>query len=206
MLAWKAEEKPNAGVPIAFVDDEDGGNGQRAGHHIRFVISTITRSARSVSGASNSDWHARANHDQDPLRTFTKLVLSQFEMVLAQRHDRARSMIEREKRVITRLPLEELWSGSADLGARCLGTISREEIAQLLRQGPVLFVVADVGHRPIWIDVDECYPFWKREVKTHLADPDHGIVLESYPDQYAYIARRWATELSHPVVVLEKHH
>jgi hypothetical protein len=116
-------------------------------------------------------------------------------------------MIEAARRLVTRLPLTELWTTSANLvTARCVGTLSKEALSQLLKEGPVLFVVADVGHRPIWISIDECYSFWKEEVKPHLADADGGIVLESFPGHYAYIARQWTADLPHPVVVLEKLH
>ena len=115
--------------------------------------------------------------------------------------------MEREKRVITKLPLEELWSAAADFpDARRLRYLDREELTQLLREGPVWFVVANVGHRPVWVELDQCFDFWKREVKPHLASPGIRIYLDQYPGEYAYSARRWSTHLTNPVVVLEKMH
>jgi hypothetical protein len=109
--------------------------------------------------------------------------------------------------LVTRLPLEKLWSDDGEcVGATCLGAVGRHEITQLLRNGPVLFVVAGVGRHLVWIDRDYCHAFWKREAKPHLAEPEDAIELSNFPGEYAYIARKWIAGWQAPVVVLEKHH
>ena len=115
-------------------------------------------------------------------------------------------MIHPSNRVVTFTPLEELWSATIGVGnPRCLGVISQDDLTELLRQGPFWFVVANVGQPLVWIDPKECYEFWQSEVKPHLVVGDE-IDLESYPDEYAYVAKRWTTKLAAPVSVLEKHH
>jgi hypothetical protein len=110
--------------------------------------------------------------------------------------------------LVSRLPLEELWSDTVDLAeARCLGAVERDELTQLLREGPVWFVVADCGISLVWVDLEECYAFWTREVKPHLTALEAAVCLESYPDEYAYRAQLWVAEnLARPVIVLEKLH
>jgi hypothetical protein len=116
-------------------------------------------------------------------------------------------MLEPEKRVVTELPLRELWNASGNLhDARCIGNIGVSEITELLRQGPLWFVVADVGHRLEWVDLSECYLLWKNEVKPHLANVEQGVRLDQYPGEYAYFGKQWITQLPNPVVVLEKVH
>ena len=56
-----------------------------------------------------------------------------------------------------------------------------------------------------WISPKQCFEFWRREVHGHLFDPE-GDNVDAFPDQYAYLARRWQTAQLLPVVVLEKHH
>jgi len=113
-----------------------------------------------------------------------------------------------EQRIVLRLPLDELWDerGSV-LDTRCMGAIGRQAIADLLRHGPVHFVIADVGQPPVWVASEKCFEFWRREVKVHLIDPESdGFYLDAFPEQYAYMARRWQVAHNMPVIVLEKHH
>jgi hypothetical protein len=113
-----------------------------------------------------------------------------------------------EQRAITRLPLRELWDERGVIeNARCGNTIDRQAIADLLRLGPVQFVIADVGHPPTWVAVKQCFEFWRCEVKMHLADPaNDGFSLDAFPERYAYIARQWQVANRQPIIVLEKHH
>lgn len=123
------------------------------------------------------------------------------------RHGVLKKMAELRNPLVSTLPLEKLWNSDGELvGANCLGTVGHHEITQLLRDGPVLFVVADVGRHLVWIDLDDCHAFWKREAKPHLAEPEGAIELSNFPGAYAYVARQWITGWQVPVVVLEKHH
>jgi len=58
-----------------------------------------------------------------------------------------------------------------------------------------------------WVPLENCYEFWKTEVRTHLAALDCGASLEDFSKGYCYFASEWKSEAaSGPVVVLEKHH
>ena len=109
-------------------------------------------------------------------------------------------------RIITRLPLEELWRDDGFSSSARGADVSADDIRALLRAGPVHFVVADCGKRPQWIPPRESYRYWKTEVQPHLAAPDARVYLEQFPDQYAYFAKRWGEDAGVPIIVLEKAH
>ena len=109
------------------------------------------------------------------------------------------------QRIITELPLRELWDNRAPGAARRSRDLSATDVRDLLRRGPVSFVIADVGTKPVWITPAECFAFWKGEVLPHLAEPAHGVMLEEMPGEYCYFASEWETEWS-PVVVLQVCH
>jgi len=109
-------------------------------------------------------------------------------------------------RRVTSLPLEELWQSTGPIIASRGRRLNAEDIANLLRVGRVQFVIADVGHPLQWIDLADCYNFWKSEVKPHLAVGER-IVLDDFPDSYCYIASEWnSAEQTKPIVLLERAH
>ena len=109
-------------------------------------------------------------------------------------------------RVITRLPLEELWRDDGFSSKARGACLSADDVRGLLRAGPVHFVVAEVGKSPQWIPARESYRYWKTELQPHLVPPDACIYLEQFPGEYAYSATRWGEDAGVPVVVLEKAH
>lgn len=103
------------------------------------------------------------------------------------------------------LPLEQLWRGEHALANLRGRQLKAEDIRELLRSRPVQFVIADVGLPLRWIDVSERFEFWKKELKSHIANRA-PVVLEEYPDGYFYFASEWTAAESMPIVLLEKHH
>lgn len=110
------------------------------------------------------------------------------------------------KRIITQIPLVHLWTDEKALQAIRVRYLDRESIVALMKQAPVLFVLAEVGRKLRWINPDECYQFWKEEVQAHLADKPDKIRLEDFPGAYAYIASEWTSENQAPIVLLEVAH
>jgi len=108
-------------------------------------------------------------------------------------------------RIITELPLRELWDDRGPVAARRSRDVSAADLRDLLQRGPVRFVIANVGTKPVWIPEAECFAFWKGEVRARLAEPEQCVVLEKMPDEYCYFASEWVTEGS-PVVVLQVCH
>jgi len=109
-------------------------------------------------------------------------------------------------RLVKRLPLTELWTDSAPLEAVQCGPLGKDEIVQLLREGRVRFVVADVGKKLRWIPQDECFKFWTKEVLPHLAEPEAKVNLEQFPGNYCFWASKWQAEGTQTIVVLERAH
>jgi hypothetical protein len=109
-------------------------------------------------------------------------------------------------RIITRLPLDELWRDDGFFSAERGAPLAADDIRALLRAGPVHFVVADVGKQPQWIPPRESYRCWKGEVQPHLAAPDSPVYVEHFPDSYAYFAIHYGEDAGIPIIVLEKSH
>ncbi len=86
-----------------------------------------------------------------------------------------------DQRVVTRLPLTELWDPHGTLPMERGRTVGREHVTDLLRSGRARFVLANCGDPLRWIPSDDTYRFWKAEVKDHLVEPDaaeRGFRLE----------------------------
>jgi hypothetical protein len=109
-------------------------------------------------------------------------------------------------KVVTHLPLRELWRPDGFTTTSRRGPLSKDEITQLLQTGPVQFVVVDAGFPPLWVAINDCYRFWKEEAKSHLLSAASKVVLSGQPDGYCYFASEWDSETAAPIVVLEKHH
>jgi hypothetical protein len=115
-------------------------------------------------------------------------------------------VIDLAQKIVTKLPLDELWNDREQFQARRGQWLSSDELTELLRLGPVQFVVADVGAKLRWVPLPDCYRFWKSEAKPHLAHPQSQIRLDDFPDSYCFLASRWEIDNSSSVVVLERSH
>jgi len=114
--------------------------------------------------------------------------------------------MEAKLRIITHLPLAELFRDDGFSTVERGRSLSCEDVRQLLTSGPVQFVVADVGAVPRWIPEGDSFRFWKDEAKTHLAN-DAKNRLEEFPDQYCYFASQCDPQRPEaPIILLEKHH
>ena len=110
------------------------------------------------------------------------------------------------QRVITAMPLHELWDERGPVAASRARDLSADDLRELLRRGTLRFVVADVGFRPQWLSERTCFAFWKSEVQPHLAVPGVPVMLHDFPGEYCYFASEWTPGFGSPVVLLEKAH
>lgn len=111
------------------------------------------------------------------------------------------------QRIVTKLPLNELWSDVEFIIAKRERYLNKENLRQILKNFPVEFIVADIGLKLQRISIDKCYGFWKSEVERHLIDnPEKRFNIESFPDEYAYMASEWTGEFLTPIILLEKYH
>lgn len=111
-------------------------------------------------------------------------------------------------RQVIRTPLSEVWNEAGEVVAtEREAELGEAALRDLLRLGPVRFVVATVGGPLRWVSTSETFDFWKSEVRPHLAEPlEGGYSLGDFPDGYFYFATRWRWPGPAPLVVLEMHH
>jgi hypothetical protein len=113
------------------------------------------------------------------------------------------------RRVVTQIPLVELWDDDGSVEATRDRYLGLEDVRRLVQSGVVRFVVADAGKAIRWVPVDETHVFWKNNVKPRIVDPpDRQIDVYAYPEGYAYLASEWTrvgAPLA-PIVLLEVHH
>ena len=113
--------------------------------------------------------------------------------------------MELSRRVVTQIPMDDLWTDAQVLDARRTRYLQQEDIRLLFQAGPVRFVVADVGDKLNWIEEDQAYSFWQNEVKGHL-NSEQRESLDDYPDEYFYFASEWLDSTGAKIVLLEKYH
>ena len=112
-------------------------------------------------------------------------------------------------RIVTRLPLAELWTERGPVAATRERSLGRAEVKALLQAGPVQFVVADTGRPLRWVPLEERFVFWKADARSHvISNPHHPIDIYTYPEGYAYLASAWVPDDvdSLPIVLLERYH
>ena len=112
-----------------------------------------------------------------------------------------------DQRIVTKLPLAELWDEKGTITGRRVRPLSASNVAELLRTDPVYFVVADCGTNLKWIPPQERFSFWKI-IQPQIADhdPRQPIRLEQFPNEMACTASQWRGRAGECVVLLEKHH
>ncbi|MGH7459781.1 MAG: hypothetical protein ACREMA_01975 [Longimicrobiales bacterium] len=66
------------------------------------------------------------------------------------------------QRIVTRLPLDDLWDDRGPVTAARGRDLGREDIASLLRAGAPRFAVANVGDRLDWIAPEQLFARWKQ--------------------------------------------
>jgi hypothetical protein len=79
-------------------------------------------------------------------------------------------------------------------------------VRELLKLGPVQFVMVDVGHKPEWISEADCYTCWRMRLSGNIADPSQPAYLDDFPGGYFYFASLWSTADGSRIVVLERQH
>jgi hypothetical protein len=104
--------------------------------------------------------------------------------------------------IVTHLPLSSLSTALGNATKR--HDLATSDIAGLLRQSAVRFVVADVGMPLRWVDEADRFDFWQQEVKPHLSEV-RAATLDEFPGGYCYFASLWDDGGS-PVVLLSKCH
>lgn len=109
-------------------------------------------------------------------------------------------------KIVTHIPMMSLWRDNRDIAAKRERYLTADNLRDILSIHPIEFVVADVGNVLVWMSYDQCFDFWKNEIKAHLADELTHIYLDNFPENYAYVASMWIDGTEPPIVLLEKYH
>jgi hypothetical protein len=113
------------------------------------------------------------------------------------------------ERVVTAIPVRELWDPQGTLPLTRSRLLSASDLKAQLRTHSVRFAVADTGLPLRWVEPRDAANFWKREVQPRLIDPtatEAGFTPDSFPGGYAYIASEWSLDNAPAAVLLEKYH
>jgi hypothetical protein len=110
-----------------------------------------------------------------------------------------------EQRIVTKLPVSEIWDDRGTLLGERIRYLDQDRIRELLRTGPVQFIVADCGTKLNWVPTQERFEFWKT-VRPQIADPMKPIQLRQFPNETAFTASEWRGRTGECLILLEKHH
>jgi hypothetical protein len=110
------------------------------------------------------------------------------------------------KKIVTRVPLDELWTDEGPVQAMRSGPLGEREIAVLLGDTRSTFVVASVGSPLRWVEARDRYDYWKKELKLRLVAPDaQNFRPEEFPGSYCYLASQWLMDDGSCLVLFEQH-
>lgn len=84
--------------------------------------------------------------------------------------------------------------------------LTTADVEDLVRQGRLRFVVADVGHPLQAIPLENCYDFWTRDAVRHICDRLEGCSLDDFADDYFYVASEWDDGSAAPLILMVKYH
>ena len=81
-------------------------------------------------------------------------------------------------RIVRHIPMQELWSSNKTLQVKRARYLTLENLALMLSGSRVEFFVANVGKPLEEIPIENCFEFWKSEIKPHLiVNPAEGSAL-----------------------------
>lgn len=109
-------------------------------------------------------------------------------------------------KIVTTLPLSSIWNSTVELDAKRICYLSREEIIEILREKPVIFVIASIGEKLKWIDSNELVNLWKKTLSPQLVSNQHSFSLDDFPNKYAFMASLWDCQKNSTIILFEKYH
>ena len=107
-----------------------------------------------------------------------------------------------DQRIVISGPLTELWDARGPVAAARGLDLGRAAIAELLRRGPVTFVLAHGGRPLEWVGAERTFEVW-REVRDRVIPPGASVANDG---ALRYRASEWAGPATGTLVVLEAVH
>lgn len=110
-------------------------------------------------------------------------------------------------KLVSRWPVQNIWNDEGIVSTKNLRSLGDHDIETLLKQSMVHFAIFNLGLKPQWLELEECYEFWRNEVKPNLcSEKEEGCDLSDFPNGYMYFASEWESSSSYPIVVLSVYH
>jgi hypothetical protein len=113
-------------------------------------------------------------------------------------------IMDDDDKIITNFPVNELFKSNNKL--TCIKRqLNKDEIIEIIKTQPIEFVIADIGLKLEWIDIQDCYNFWKQEISNNFAF-EEPIHLDNFNNNYCFWASKWKFQNEEIVILLEKLH
>ena len=115
-------------------------------------------------------------------------------------------------RVVTQIPLSELWTIRGPLAATRVRPVGPSDLGVDMHSRPILkqtrFVVAEVGKPLQWLDPISIVAFLRDRIPGRIVDPSApSFRLNDFPGQFCFVVSEWAEQDSDsPIYVFELHH
>jgi len=142
---------------------------------------------------------------RDVLEPVQSTIASRWSRALGPNRDKFELLMRSDQRIVTKLPLTELWDETGALPGERIRHLDENLIRGLMGTGQVQFIVANCGAKLNWIPTQERFEFWKT-VRPQIADPIKPIQLNQFPNETAYTASEWRGRIGECLILLEKHH
>jgi len=103
------------------------------------------------------------------------------------------------------MPIQKLWNENGFVEANKIKNITKAELVEMLKQGSVEFVIANISENLKWIPLNKCYENWAK-TKNQVVQDLEKFDLESFPNNFAFVASEWSHDNQARTILLEKHH
>ena len=114
--------------------------------------------------------------------------------------------MELSKKIVNNIPLDYLWADKEILDIKREKYLGQIDIQTLLKNGPVQFVIANLGDKLNWLSIQDCYTFYKANLRDHIINNADPIDLGSLKDNFGYLASLWTSMSDDPIILLEMFH
>jgi hypothetical protein len=109
-------------------------------------------------------------------------------------------------KIVDKIPMDLLWRENTLLEAKRIKYLDQKEVSEILKNGPVQFVIANVGDKLIWTDLGESFKIYKTEIKDFIIPDIENIDQDTLKHGFGYLASLWADPSENLIILLEKFH
>lgn len=115
-------------------------------------------------------------------------------------------MVSFSKKIVSRMPLDYLWTDAGKLEAIRQRYLNRNELRALMEEHKAIpFVIANIGSKLSWVDEPESFHFWKSEADAHVPEEEE-FDLDEFRGHYAYVPSLWSDDTGKLLILLETFH